>query len=69
MVGTATVFLLFSLSFLPPPSRRTFSVIYLLLIDLDHSFVDRAGCYWSACVIPHILLFEVIIIFLFKKNN
>ena len=43
MVGTATVFLLFSLSVLLLPSRRAFSVIYLLLIDLDRPFVDYTG--------------------------
>ena len=45
MVGTATVFLLFTLSFFLLPSRRAFFVIYLLLIDLGHPFVDHTGRY------------------------
>ena len=45
MVGTATVLLIFSLSFYLPPSMRAFSVIYLLLIDLGHPFVDHTGRY------------------------
>ena len=45
MVRTATVFLLFSLSFFLLPSRRAFSVIYLILIDLGRPFVDHTGHY------------------------
>ena len=51
MVGTATVFLLFPIAFSPPHSRKAFSVIYLLLIDLGRPFVDHAGRYLSACPI------------------
>ena len=51
MVKTATVFLLFSLSFFLLPSRRAFSVIYLILIDLGRPFVDHTGRNWSACPI------------------
>ena len=44
VVGTATVFLIFfSFFLLPSPSRRAFSVIYLLLINLDRPFVDHTG--------------------------
>ena len=46
MVGTAIVFLLLSLAFFSLSySRRTFSVIYLLLIDLGRPFVDHRGRY------------------------
>ena len=51
MVRTAAVFLLFSLVFLPLPSWRAFSVIYLILIDLGRPFVNHAGRYLSACPI------------------
>ena len=48
MVRIATVFLLFPLLFLLLHSWRAFFVIYFLLIDLGHAFVDHAGHYLSA---------------------
>ena len=51
MVGTAAVFFLFSLPFSLSRFRRAFSIIYLLLINVGHPFVDHTGRYWSACPI------------------